>query len=275
MARFSIFLIARTADAPGLAGVQSGVISALAGTSGALVLHAIDPGNALAVGELVETLCAFAPAGAVLMPCLAGEALPHAIAAAGTRFVQIAPDGGESADHLVCSNDRLGMRDAANYLISLGHRRIGLISISDASAAARERELGFLDAMAEHGLNDAELIAPADDTVEGDREAGELLMSVSPRPSAVLASSDIQAAGMLQVARLREIAVPGALSVMGLGDGELATVLAPPLTTMRLPWAQMGFTAAVKLLDPARAARQPVEFFCELVRRGSTGPVGG
>lgn len=274
MTRFSIFLIARSAGSPGLPAVQSGVISALAGTTGALVLHAVDPGSTEAVQELARNLRAFQPSGAILMPCLSGDALAQAIAAAGSHCVHMAPDGGGSATELVCSNDRLGMRDAANYLISLGHRRIGFISISDGSAAARERELGFLDALADHGLDGSELIAPADDTVDGGREAGELLMSVSPRPTAVLASSDIQAAGMLQVARLREIAVPGGLSVMGFGDGELASALVPPLTTMRLPWAQMGFTAAVKLLDPARAARQPVEFFCELVRRGSTGAVG-
>jgi LacI family transcriptional regulator len=185
----------------------------------------------------------------------------------------MAPDASVEASKLVCSNDRLGICDATNYLISLDHRRIGFISISNDSPTARERELGFLDALAQHGLDfGAELIAPAEDTAESGREAALLLMAVSPSPTAILASSDMQAAGVMQAARLQGIAVPSALSVMGFGDADLAAALAPPLTTMRIPYAEMGFAAAIKLLDPARAEMQPVEFFCEVVVRESTAP---
>lgn len=268
---FLVLIAGQPVGSP-VSAIQSGIAKALAGSACALVVAPYQPGNREALGEICRVIEGLKPLGAILpSPVCDDGGLAAVLRQAGCSQVSIAPDVAGEPARLICSNDRQGMCDAANYLIALGHRRIGFVSISDESRTARELELGFIDALAQHGLDfGAELVVPADDSAEGGRDAAMLLAAVSPRPSAILASSDAQAAGVMQAARLLGIAIPDALSVMGFGDGDLASALAPSLTTMRVPYAEMGFTAAVKLLDPARAERQPVEFFCELVPRGST-----
>lgn len=270
----TVLLVGPPNPAAEVAGIQSGIVEALTGSDCSLTVAPFISGSAAAHGEFAALVARVRPVGAILAPGLSGvEIAVSALQAGGVPYIRISPQAEDNLARLVCSNDRLGMRDAANYLIALGHKKIGFVSISDKSATASERELGFLDALAEHGLEfGADLVVPADDTPEGACKAALLLMSLSPRPSAILASSDMQAAGVLQAARLRDIAVPAGLSVLGFGDGEIAQALAPPLTTMRLPHAEMGFTAAVRLLDPALAATQPVEFFCQLVVRESAAP---
>ncbi|MGE3691752.1 MAG: substrate-binding domain-containing protein [Novosphingobium sp.] len=255
--------------------IQAGILQALADTGHALVPVPLDCASPGAVHELFRVIERLQPQGIVLPPPASdSDELVAALQGAGYAHVSIAPDARVHPAQLACSNDRQAMCDAANYLIALGHRRIGFVSISDESRTARERELGFIDALAEHGLDfGAELVVQSEDTAISGLEAGLLLLNVSPRPSAVLAASDTLAAGVLQAAARRKIAVPDTFSVMGFGDADLAPALTPPLTSMRVPYAEMGFTAAVKLLDPTRAALRSVEFLPRLVSRGSTGPI--
>ena len=270
-----IILVSKAPPHSTLSGVQFGITSALSDSAHLLGIQFVDPSNAIALRDFNRSLRTLAPVGAILDPGLSGnDALIDVIEKGGVQYVCIAPDASEAASRVVCSNDRLAMCDATNFLISQGHRRIGYISISEAGPVTREREMGFLDALAQHGLDfGADLVVPADNTAQAAMEAALLLLAVSPRPTAILASSDMQAAGVLQAAHSRGIAVPGALSVMGFGDSDLAAALTPPLTNMQIPYAEMGFTAAIKLLDPSRAAMQPVEFFCKLVVRQSTAPL--
>lgn len=267
----TVLLVASPASAHEL---QLGALAALRDSGLGLSLLLADPASPNCLADARRMFEAHRPVGVVL----AAVAAPGDFAAlcrdAGSRHVAIAPDAGEETARLVCSNDRQGASDVMRYLLALGHRRIGFVAGPEHCRASRERELGHLDAMAEHGLDHgAELAAQGDGSVASGREAGRLLLAVSPRPTAILASSDAMAAGVLQAAHTLGVAVPGQLSVIGFGDTPLAEACWPPLTTMRLPWAEMAFTAAIKLIDPARAETQPVEFFCELVPRGSTGPV--
>jgi LacI family transcriptional regulator len=100
--------------------------------------------------------------------------------------------------------------------------------------------------------------------------AAEALLALADAPTAIFASNDEMAAGVLSVAHRRGMAVPGALSVAGFGDDALASFVWPPLTTIRQPTRQMGFQAADLLLAPAQdKASREVPF--ELIRRESTG----
>ena len=256
--------------------IRSGMASALADDLPGVTVVEIACGEGREVGQLVLRIAARRPTGVVIAPPLADFShLGHLLRQGGCRYVTLSPDAREGPARLLCTNDRQGMCDAANYLIALGHRRIGFIAGPDGASWSRERELGWLDALSEHDLDlGAEIVAQGDGTIAGGQEAGRLLLAVSPRPTAVLAATDAMAAGVMQVASLLGLDVPGSLSVMGFGDSAIASALAPPLTTMRLPLVKAGFNAAIKLLDPARAASRPVELLCELVVRHSTGPTG-
>jgi LacI family transcriptional regulator len=103
---------------------------------------------------------------------------------------------------LVAANDREAAAAAVGYLIALGHRRIGVVGGPDEAGPAQERELGYLDAMADHDLDRGPaLIANGDFSLESGVSAGNLLLEVSPRPTAIFAATDGMAAGVLHAAR--------------------------------------------------------------------------
>jgi LacI family transcriptional regulator len=266
-----VALIVGSADAQ---EAQLGALAALRDSGLGLALLLVEPGSPQAIADarrFLEDLC---PRGAVLGPSAsAGEGFAALCREMNCPYVVIAPNAQSEPDRLVCSNDRLGAKDATEYLITLGHKRIGFIAGPDHCRASRERELGHIDALAEHGLDlGAELAASGDGTFDAGIEAGNLMLSVSPRPTAIFASNDMMAAGVLSAAHERGIVVPEALSVLGFGDSMLAQASWPLLTSMRMPSAEMAFTAAIKLINPQHAGAQPLEFFCELVIRRSTAP---
>lgn len=154
--------------------------------------------------------------------------------------------------------DGSAARSAVDHLVSLGHRRVGLLTGAAASSTARERESGFRAAMAAHGLPVSEEhvlrsgYAPAD----GDRGMRELLASEHP-PTAVVVANVNAALGALSAAHSLGVAVPDELSLVSIHDAWTAATSWPPLTTVRMPLFEMG-RRAVAMLD-ARIAGASVE----------------
>ena len=119
----------------------------------------------------------------------------------------------------ILSASRDGARLAAEHLLSLGHRRLAEVTGPPHSAAAPDRHLGVLDALAAAGIAERDLaIAHCD----GDFESGELataeLLARTPRPTAVICYNDLVAAGALKAARAAGLQVPRDLSVIGFDD---------------------------------------------------------
>ena len=178
--------------------------------------------------------------------------------------------------NLVASDDRTAMANVVIRLAKLGHERIGLVAGPEDDAAARERELGYLDAMADLELDRGPaLIGSGDYSFASGLAAGRLLLQVSPRPTAIVAAGDSMAAGVLHAAREKNIPVPDALSIVGFGDTPLAPQLWPTLTTVRLPALEMAYAGALKLIRPDTAANLPVVFAAELVERASSAGAQG
>ena len=164
--------------------VQLGALAALRDSGLGLALLLADPASPQCHADVRRLLEKHRPVGAVLAPpaSATGEfaALCREMAC---PYVAIAPDAREVAAHLVCSNDRQGAKDATQYLIALGHRRIGFVAGPEHCRTSRERELGYIDALAEHGLDlGAELVAHGDLAAASGRENGLLLLEVSPLP---------------------------------------------------------------------------------------------
>ncbi|GIE83363.1 alanine racemase [Actinoplanes philippinensis] len=189
-------------------------------------------------------------------------------------------------------DDRAGARAAAQHLVDLGHRRIGLLlsglhgphgvvdpdTLPPDGHASRQRLLGWQDA-----LRPAGIIPPAvrqDGTgPEPARHAAHLLLDRPDRPTAVLCFSDVVAHGVLQAAAELGIEVPRELSVAGFDDNPIAVQVRPALTTVRQDVEAKGRAAAAALTAAIAQSRttgditpQHVLLPTGLVVRDSTAP---
>jgi len=258
--------------------VQAGMLEGLRGSGHALSLCPLSLADA--AGDLRRFIAQQRPAGLILPPPWSrARDLADLCRAAGVRCIRLGTNPGGRTDAGAIpdgddfpSCDRLGMATTVSWLVKLGHRRIGIIGGPETSRSAQDRELGYLDAMAEAGLDRGPaLIMPGDDTFAAGLEAGSLLLQVSPRPSVIVTCSDETAAGVMRAAYLAGIPVPEDLSIVGFDDGALAAMLTPALTTMRVPWRDMGI-AAVRRLLAAQADDLPSDIMPELIIRDSVAP---
>jgi len=167
-----------------------------------------------------------------------------------------------------------------DYLIGLGHRKLAHITGPSSQIATALREQGFRDAAQKAGIKaDDLLIEQGHFTFRSGLEAAETLLARPDRPSAIFASNDDMAAGVISVAHRNGLQVPGDLSVVGFDDTSLATSVWPELTTVRQPVSAMAGAALDLLLAALRAKRRgdPVTVServldHELVIRGSACP---
>ncbi len=159
-----------------------------------------------------------------------------------------APHNGDG-DAIVIAN-REGARAMVRHLVSLGHRRIGVISGAAGNSDAEERIAGVLDGLADAGLGQDALLRAAGDFSEtsGFRAARELLRS-DPRPTAIFALNDAMASGALAALRAEGVSVPSEIAVAGFDDIPMAQFLDPPLTTVRVDISAMGARAANRVLS--------------------------
>lgn len=262
-----------SASAPLLADVQHGMLAALAGSDFALAL-CLAGAERDAEDQLRDFLERHRPAGVLLVPPLSEiRRLGKLCEELGCRCLALAAEDAGTDGQVVASSDREAAARAIDYLISLGHERIGMVTGPDDSRLAQQRELGYLDAMADHDLDRGPaLIANGDHSFQSGFDAGQLLLEVSPRPTAIFAGNDEMAAGVLHAAAQKGIKVPEALSVVGFDDTPIAARLCPQLTTVRVPVAEMAEAAARQLIDSEQAEPQQRIFAPEFVARGSTGP---
>ncbi len=171
-----------------------------------------------------------------------------------------------------------GARLALEHLVSLGHRRIGLIRGMGKSRPGHSRLSGYLDYGREKGLpfsDDYVVRVPFD--FEGGGRALRQLLALPQPPTAVLAANDILALGAVQTAHEMDVDVPQALSIVGMDDIFSANTTTPPLTTVAKPKYDIGRKAAEMLLqrisEDGQAPSRRYIFSCTLHKRGSTGPV--
>ncbi|AFG38524.1 LacI family DNA-binding transcriptional regulator [Spirochaeta africana] len=150
----------------------------------------------------------------------------------------------------IATDNRQGAREVVEYLISLRHSRIAMVTHARPEfTAARLRMAGYRDALKAADLGyDSSLVKTGNFTEESGYLATEELLQQSELPTAIFAGNDVVAYGVLSALRDNGIAVPQQMSVVGFDDDFLSRYLSPPLTTMVLPAAGMGATAVDMLL---------------------------
>lgn len=262
--------------------IQLGILNQCRAAGYHLMIEEIDY-DAPDVSERVAALVnQVRMAGVVLTPPVTDSAtILGVLQQAGVPYVRVAPDRDIDTSPIIRIDDWQATRDLTEYLIGLGHRRIGFIKGKQAHAATRLRYAGFCEVLAEHGL------APVPDLVEQGAfsyetgfDCARRMLARPDRPTAILASNDEMGAGALAAAHGMGISVPGQLSVVGFDDMPVASMVWPQLTTIRQPVIAMAEAAADILLELIRRKDaglwdQPLphrQLDHQLIIRASTGP---
>ncbi len=174
--------------------------------------------------------------------------------------------------------DFVGGFTAADRLIRAGHRRIAHLAGEHLLEAAVDRERGFREAFARHGLEvDESLVTLGGWTIRAGRERALDLLSRPDRPSAIFCFNDRMALGCYEAARMLGLSIPEDLSIVGFDNEDLSASLDPPLSTLTLPHDEMARWAVGQLLDgfdgaDADERLQKIKFECDFVSRQSIAP---
>jgi LacI family transcriptional regulator len=225
----------------------------------------------------IEGVLARRPMGVIAVFSDLSEAVRAQLRASGIPFVVVDPTGEPLHDTpSIGATNWNGGLTATRHLLSLGHRRIGVIGGPEWILCSRARLDGYRAAMDEAGVTvDPRLISHGHFHVEEGIERGRALLSLDDPPTAIFAGNDLQALGVYQAAREIRLHIPEDLSIVGFDDLPVARWVGPPLTTIRQPLMDMAEAAAELVLAMARGEppTQPrVELATELVIRESTAP---
>jgi LacI family transcriptional regulator len=164
-----------------------------------------------------------------------------------------------------------GAFDATHYLLELGHRRIGFITGTMDLGCSRDRLSGYQTALKQWGLLPAPALIREGDFFQtcGYTAAHELLALPEP-PTAIFASNDVMAFGVMEAVRDHHLRIPEDISIVGFDDVPQATQVHPPLTTVRQPLEAMGRAAArllLEIIEDPEALSQRIELPTELAIR--------
>jgi LacI family transcriptional regulator len=169
-------------------------------------------------------------------------------------------------------------REAIEHLIGLGHRRIALITGLPHLSTSRERLQGYREAMAAHGLRPSpHLVVQGDFRSGSAHDAALRVLRMAPRPTAVFASNNLMALGLLRAIRELGLRCPDEISVAAFDDFEEASLFTPGLTTIAQPTTAIGAKAVEMVLQrigqrDERHAPEVATMEAVLHLRGSCGP---
>lgn len=161
-----------------------------------------------------------------------------------------------------------GAREVVKHLASLGHRRIAFLSGPAHNADAEQRRRGFRSGARAHGIEALEV--EGNFTEDSGYEAIGKVLAAAERPTAVFAANDSMAIGALSALRDANIRVPEQMALVGFDDIPIARFLDPPLTTVKVPIAELGRRGLQILLENSETPH-PSRLETSLVVRRSCG----
>jgi LacI family transcriptional regulator len=268
---FLIGLIHDNPNAQTVLTVQEGILDAIRETEFALVVRPINRRSPRLLEDIRHFIEQQRLFGVFILPPISEiEPLAGLCRELGCHYVRMGSARLDDEAHLVESNDRQAVAAAVSHLIALGHRRIGFVAGPQGFRSAYEREQGYRDALAAHGLAvDPALMTGGNYTFETGLEAGRVLLAGPARPSAIFSSNDEMAAGIVHAAHEAGLQVPRDVSLIGFDDTPIAAHMWPPLTTVRWPIKAMAHAAALKLINPERASLHNAFFQSQVIHRAS------
>jgi len=256
-------------------GLELGALRACSSLGYDLITRAVDPANANRARLLSSFIERERPAGIVLPPPLSDDVqLLEDVKSAGVRVVAVSP--GEHARSVVAGagiDETAGGRAMGEYLLSLGHRRIGFVKGPADHLAAALRYDGFVDALRRFGIEEEPWSASGDFTFKSGVEAAERLLQQTGQVTALACANDDMAAGAMLAIHRAHLDIPGDISVMGFDDTPMSDIIWPPLTTIRQPIKDIAERVVHILVDSGLDEVAPYETLPhELIVRESTAP---
>lgn len=229
--------------------LQRGALECLEGGSYRLVVLPFHDASARQ-DELAALLRSASLDGVVLAPPSC-DLLPvlDALDRAGIGYARIAPHLAPERGVSASMDDVAAARSLAEHLLSLGHRRFGIILGDPTHYASKARLEGYRQALSAAGvaMNDV-AIEQGDFTYPSGEAAAGRLLKREPRPTAILAQNDDMAVAAIQAARDLGLEVPRDVSVTGFDDSEVSRLAWPRLTTVRQPVFEMARDATERLV---------------------------
>ncbi|WNC73081.1 LacI family DNA-binding transcriptional regulator [Thalassotalea psychrophila] len=189
-------------------------------------------------------------------------------------YTRISPLHSEHNSPFVGSDDQKAAYDMTKYLISLGHTDIGFIKGHPDHSDTDKRYAGYKQALKEYNIYlNEQLIKQGLFTFESGEDCARQLLAQEHKPSAIFASNDCMAAGVLKVSKQLNLAVPADLTIAGYDDTSVSQQVWPAITTVKQPIHLLGQIATQKLIckikqntwDEIKSI-----FECELVIRDSS-----
>jgi DNA-binding LacI/PurR family transcriptional regulator len=178
----------------------------------------------------------------------------------------------------VDADNNLATTNAVEYLISLGHRRIAYVGGDPKTLTTRERQQAYESAMQAAGLNvHPKWIDYGYFDEPGGYTAVQRMKTLGAEsPTAYYAANDLMAIGILRALAEIGLSVPQDVSVMGTNNSYISQHITPALTTVDVPYAEIGKKAIELLITQiTNLSEIPSSYLeeCQLVVRASTGPV--
>jgi LacI family transcriptional regulator len=212
------------------------------------------------------------PAGIVLTPPLSDDR--HMLSLIEERrlpCVRIAPLLDMDRACTVVMDEYDAARAITDLLLQRGHRRIGFVRGPNIHLVSMRRYNGYANALGGKGLRiDPALIVQGDFSRQSGRDQAAKLFAA--KPTAIFASNDEMAVGIIEAANAARIAIPGDISVAGFDDNAIARTIRPRLTSLRQPLEAMGEAAcqilAERIRNPSRASQHKQVPF-EIIERES------
>lgn len=256
--------------------VQTGALESCRRAGYDLLIHPCCHDSATLTQEILSLVRQNRVDGLILTPPLSDiRTLVQGLVEAQVPFVRLSPTEDKNACPYVQTNDQEAAYDMTCRLLELGHQRIGFIAGHPDHKAVAQRYLGYQAALKENRIRpDRELIEQGYNSFDSGRECAARLLDLSNPPTAIFASNDDMAAGVIIEAHHRGIAMPAELSVAGFDDTPVAHQIYPSLTTVRQPIVEMAGKATELLIKQlkGKSIQMPAAIMsCRILERESTG----
>jgi len=225
------------------------------------------------VGDQVRGLVTETQVDGIILssPVTDCEPVLRALEAMDIPFVRISPGTNHALTSSVFMDDAQAADDMTTHLINAGHRRIGFIKGHPNHKGSEDRLAGYRRALDRAGIAfDPVLVCDGEFDFDSGVRGGNRLLDLPEPPTAIFASNDDMAAGVLAVAHDRNIELPTQLSVAGFDDTTLARTVWPPLTTIHQPMAELAQTAAEILIEGGDITHRRLPH--QLIERASVAP---
>ncbi|TQV89687.1 LacI family DNA-binding transcriptional regulator [Aliikangiella coralliicola] len=275
------FLIGLVYDNPNksyVSDIQTGALEICDKNGYHLLIHPTDHESEQSLTGIDSLITESRLDGLVLTPPFSDmKSLLEMLDSRKIAYVRIGATVMESDSLCVISNDVQAAYQMTRYLISLGHVQIGFIKGHIDHNVSEQRFQGYCSALEEAGIEiNSDYIQQGDFRFTSGEDCGRRLLGLASPPTAIFASNDYMAAGVLKVASQRRIMIPHELSVVGFDNAPICEYLWPSLTTIKQPVRAMASQAVNILIENIRekgSSHEKRQLDGELIVRESSAPL--